>query len=306
MPIFSAKNLDFTRIEPARAAAGFTTPFQLIVENSNETWNEGFTAYTTFLNAANANPSRYTGAFTGTFAPTWQSGNADLMKVAQYEADRLVQIGHIFRTELSAVGRGDIVAPVLSGWAIGAAYSDEGLSFIKTQYGDVSSNVRYVAMAPYFGPTDDTQTAALDTLFASVDSDIASMDAGFQDFAKLAAQYGIQIAAYEGGQSLSGTTNQPIKHLAQHDERMYEAYEAYMALWKKDFGQSLFMHFNLTGDPGLPETIYHYGYWGSIAGVMEDPATCEPNLPTLTGTESIDSVVQHCPKYRALAEAVPE
>ena len=66
------------------------------------------------------------------------------------------------------------------------------------------------------------------------------------------------------------------------------------------------MHFNLAGDPGLPESIYQYGYWGSIIGVMEDPATCEPNLPTLTGTETIASVVHHCPKYRALAEAVPE
>ena len=36
-------NLDFTRIAAARQAAGFTTPFQLILENSNETWNTGFT-----------------------------------------------------------------------------------------------------------------------------------------------------------------------------------------------------------------------------------------------------------------------
>jgi hypothetical protein len=32
---------------------------------------------------------------------------------------------------------------------------------------------------------------------------------------------------------------------------------------------------------------------------------CEPNLPMLTGTEAIASVVHHCPKYRALAEQVP-
>jgi hypothetical protein len=44
-----ATNLDFTRIAAARQAAGFTTPFQLIVENSNETRNTGFTANATFL-----------------------------------------------------------------------------------------------------------------------------------------------------------------------------------------------------------------------------------------------------------------
>jgi hypothetical protein len=304
---FCAANLDFDRIDAARAAAGFTTPFQLIIENSNETWNTGFTAYATFLAAANADPSRYTGVFTGTFDPSWMSGNSDLMKVAQYEADRLVQIAQIFTTELTPSEHAGIVAPVLSGWALGPAYSDEGLSFIQAHYsGAPSSYITYVAIAPYFNLTTDSDSAALDTLFTDLDANIAAMDAGFQDFVKLATQYGVKMAAYEGGQSVSGTTNQPMKHLAQHDERMYEAYKSYLALWKKDFGTSLFMHFNLTGDPGLPESIYQYGYWGSIIGVMEDTATCEPDLPTLTGTESIPSVVHHCPKYRALAEAVPE
>ena len=304
---FCAANLDFKRIGAARAAAGFTTPFQLLVENSNETWNTGFTAYATFLAAANANPSRYTGTFTGTAGPTWMSGNADLMKVAEVEADRLAQIAQIFRAELTASGHADAVAPVLSGWALGPAYSDEGLSFLKANYGGSPSQiVSYVAIAPYFDLTTDADSAALGTLFMDLGANIAAMDPGFQDFAKLATQYGVKMAAYEGGQSLTGTTNQPMKHLAQHDERMYEAYKAYLALWKKDFGPSLFMHFDLAGDPGLPENIYQYGYWGSILGVMEDTATCEPNLPTLTGTEAIASVVHHCPKYRALAEAVPE
>jgi hypothetical protein len=301
---FWATNLDFTKIAAARAAAGFTTPFQLILENSNETWNQGFTAYATFLAAANMNTSRYTGTFTGTFGPTWQSQDSDLMKVAQYEADRLVQIGQAFKQALGA--HADVVAPVLSGWAIGAAYSDEGLSFIKTNYGTPSTYVSYVAMAPYFGPPDDTSTGALGTLFTAVDANITGMDATFQQFAMMATQYGVKMAAYEGGQGLSGATNQTIKHLAQHDARMYAAYQTYLTLWKKDFGTALFMHFNLAGDPGLPENIYQYGFWGSIIGVMEDTATCEPGLPTLTGTETIASVVHHCPKYRALAETVPE
>lgn len=301
---FFAQNLDFKRIQAARDAAGFTTPFQLIVENSNETWNGGFTAYDTFLAIANANPSRYTGTYTGSYGPSWMSGNANLMKVGQVEADRLVKIGNAFRTALGAVGHADAVAPVLSGWALGAVYSDVGLQFIKANYGDPKMYVSYVAHAPYFD-ADDAQTGALGTLFTSAQANIASMDATFQDFAKLTSSDGLKIAAYEGGQGLSGTTNQPIKHLAQHDQRMYAAYLQYFTLWKKDFGDALFMHFELAGDPGLPENIYQYGYWGSIIGVLENPATCEPNLPTLTGTETIASVVHHCPKYRALAEQVP-
>ncbi len=302
---FMAGHLDFSRIEAARAQAGFTTPFQLIVENSNETWNQGFTAYATFLAAANANSARYDGKYSGTYGPSWMSGTSDLMKVAQYEADRLVQIGNAFRTAFGGVGKASAVAPVLSGWALGAVYSDEGLQFIQSNYGDPKGYVSYVAQAPYFATADDTTTDSLDDLFPALETNIAGMTGTFQDFAKLGAQYGIGIVAYEGGQSLSGTTNQPVKHLAQHDERMYEAYKAYLALWEKNFGASLFMHFSLAGDPGLPENIYQYGFWGSIIGVLEDPSMCGPNLPTLTGNETIASVVHHCPKYRALAEQVP-
>jgi hypothetical protein len=296
---FLATNLDFARIQAARNQAGFTTPFQLIVENSNETWNMGFTAYTTFLAAAKLAPARYSGVFAGTFGPTWQSQSADLMHVAQYEADRLVQIAAIFRQEFGAVGMGGSVAPVLSGWAIGAAYSDEGLQFIKANYGDPKTFIRYVAIAPYFGP-DDAKTGTLASLFASMSTNIAAADTTLQDFAKLANGFGLTIVAYEGGQGISGPANLTIKHLSQHDQRMFDAYTQHFSLWKKNFGSSFFMHFSLAGTPGLPENIYQYGFWGSIIGANEDPAVCAPNLPTLLGTESVASVVHHCPKYRAL------
>jgi hypothetical protein len=301
---FLGKQLDFGRIQKARDQQGFSTPFRLFVENSNETWNQGFSAYKTFLDAANMDPARYTGKYTGKYGPSWMSGITDLMKVGQYEGDRLVKIAKIFRDELGAAGKGDIVAPVLSGWALGPAYSDVALLFIKDNYGDPKTFVDRIAIAPYFGP-DDKQTGALDSLFADTGKAIDSMDATFQDFAKLSADYGIPMAAYEGGQSLSGAENQPIKHLAQHDQRMYDAYVKYFALWKKDFGESLFMHFSLAGIPGLPENIYQYGYWGSIIGVLEDPAKCSPGLPTLMGNEMIADVVHHCPKYRALREQAP-
>ena len=298
-----ATKLDFARIQSARNQAGQKTPFKLILENSNETWNKGFTAYQTFLDAANANPSRYPGTYAGSYGPSWQAQWTDLMKVGQYEADRLVKIAIIFRAELAASGKSDIVAPVLSGWATGAAYSDVALRFIKDNYGDPKNYVSYVALAPYFGP-DDAQTTALAPLFASAQANIASMDGVFQDFKKLAAEYGLQIAAYEGGQGISGNANLTVKHLAQHDQRMYDAYASYFALWKKDFGDALFMHFSLSGVPGLPENIYQYGFWGSIIGVTEDTSACALGLPTLGGSESVASVVHHCPKYRALAEQV--
>lgn len=300
-----AKQLDFARIASARKKQGLTAPFQLIVEFSNETWNGGFSAYNTLLTAAKANPTRYTGVYDGTYGPSWMSGNSDLMTVGQFEADRLVQIATILRQELMGIGKSDIVKPVLSGWALGSVYSDVGLRFIAKNYGTPKDQVSYVALAPYFGP-DDAQTGALDTLFTGALTNISSMETTWQDFQKLAGEYQIQVAGYEGGQGLSGMTNQPIKHLAQHDARMHDAYQTYFTQWKKVFGESLFMHFDLAGIPGLPENIFQYGYWGSIIGAQEDPSVCGPNLPMLTGSEAVADVVHHCPKYRALSEQVPQ
>lgn len=294
-------SLDFGRIQAARAAAGFTTPFQLIVENSNETWNGGFTAKATFLAQAKANPTRYTGVYDGAY-PSFMSGNADLMKVGQYEADRLVTIADILKQELGA--QASIVAPVLSGWALAATYSDVGLRFIKANYGDPAKYVTYVAHAPYFG-ADDADTDTLAHLFPAMDAKVAAMETTFDDFKKLGQDYGVQIAAYEGGQGLTGTTNQPVKHLAQHDARMFDSYAKYFALWKKVFGDSLFMHFSLADNGTPPEFIYQYGFWGSIVSVLEDTSACRQDLPTLTGTEMLAAVVHHCPKYAALAAQVP-
>jgi hypothetical protein len=303
---FMAQDLDFTRIAAARQAAGFTTPYQLILENSNETWNTGFSAYNTFLTAANANPTRYPGTYAGTYGPSWMTSDADLMKVGQYEADRLVTIAQAFQQALQAGGHADAVAPVLSGWALGAGYSDDGLTFIQTNYGTPSQYVKYVALAPYFATADDTTTGSLSTIFPAMVTNIMSMSSAMQGFAMLNKQYSVDIAAYEGGQSLSGTTNETIKHLAQFDVRMEQTYQTYLSFWQQSFGNALFMHFNLASTPGLPENIYQYGFWGSLPGVDEDLTTCGQNLPTLTGTETVSSLLGYCPKYAALAAHVPQ
>jgi len=303
---FMATGLDFTRINAARQAAGLTTPFELIVENSNETWNSSFTANATYLAAANMNTSRYTGTYTGTAGPSWMSGDANLMKVAQYEADGLVAISKAFTTAFTAVGHAEVVKPVLSGWAIGAAYSDEGLSFIKANDGDAKTYVSYVALAPYFATPDDTTTGSLSTLFPALQTAATSTDAVFKDFENLGTEYGVSIAAYEGGQGMTGTTNELIKHLAQFDVRMNTTYTQYLAFWQQHFGNALFMHFDLAGEPGIPESFFQYGFWGSLAGLSEDLKTCGQGLPTLTGTETIASVSQYCPKYAALSAHVPQ
>jgi hypothetical protein len=296
-------HLDFTRIDAARASQGFTKPFEVIVEDSNETWNQGFTAYATLSAIAKANATKYDGKYTGTFGPSWMTSNTALMQVAQVHGDRLANIGNIFKQDFT--DHASVIKPVLSGWALGPGYSDASLMFIAAHYGDPKSYVSYVALAPYFQTADDTTTGSLGALFPALDANITGMVPTFQDFAKLGTQYGIAIAGYEGGQSITGNTNLTVKHLAQFDTRMHDTYVQYLAQWKQVFGDSLFMHFSLAGTLGLPENIYQYGFWGSIASVQIDPTTCGKNLPTLTGSEDPKTEATHCPKYQALAEQVP-
>lgn len=179
------------------------------------------------------------------------------------------------------------------------------IQFIAAHHGTPSDFVSYVAIAPYFATADDSTTASLATLFPAMQQNIASMASAFQDFAHLGATHNIPIVAYEGGQSLVGTTNQAVRHLAQFDVRMHDTYLQYFTLWKQSFGNALFMNFSLAGILGLPEFTYQYGYWGAIASVRIDPATCGKGLPTLTGAESPTAEAVHCPKYQALAEQVP-
>lgn len=290
--------LDWDAIAAARAAQGIASPFRLIVEYSNETWNGGFTAYQTLLTAAKANPSRYTGVYDGTFGPSFMTQNADLMRVGQYEADRLVQIGRAFKAVFGA--HADAIAPVLSGWALGAAYSDVGLRFVAAKYGAPKAEIAYIAQAPYWN-VDDAMTGSLDELYNAAASNIASQQATYADFAKLGADDGIAIAAYEGGQGLSGTTNQQVKHLIQHDDRMRDLYEQYFAAWRTSFGDALFCHFDLAGSPGVPDFVFQYGYWGAMISTLE-PTSCTQNIVKLTGSEAIADVVHACPKYRVLQQ----
>jgi hypothetical protein len=301
---FLRDGLDFTRIQQERDRQGLSAPFQLMFEYGNEVWDPSSPDYGALLAIARADPQRYDGQYTGSYGPSWMVQIRDLMKVGQAQADRVVQIANIFREEFSAIGKSEIIAPVLGGWSLGAAFSDVGLRFIENQYGSPQSYVSYIAIGTYFGPAGG-QTGDLDTLFASMSQNIQEIAGTFQDFRQLADEYRVKMTAYEGGQGLNGPDDLYIKHLAQYDRRMYSGYIDFFALWKKHFGEALFNHYWLASIPGLPEHVYQYGFWGSIDSVLDDPSTCGRQLVELSGRESIpDLLHRYCPKYQALQEQV--
>jgi hypothetical protein len=309
---FMRDNLDYERIQDARVLQGYTTPFRIVLEYANEVWtsssdadpNNWPPALRRIRDVIAADRS-YDGAYTGTYGPSWMTQWTELMQVGRVHADLLVKMAGIFREEFAVIGRQDLIAPVLGGWAIGAGYSDVGLQWIRDHYGPPGQYITYVATAPYFGPADDTSTGDLASLFTACSASIQGTDTVYADFARLVAEHGVLMAGYEGGQGLSGTTNQTIKHLAQHDARMHAAYIEYFTQWKEHFGEALFLHFALAGSQ-TPEYTFQWGYWWGLTSVFQDPATCAHDAPTLTGTEAISSVTQYCPKYQALLEQVPD
>jgi hypothetical protein len=300
---FMRDNLDFSGIQTLRDQAGFTTPFQIYIEYSNETWSPANNVNTILLAMANASPAIYTGTITGNWGPSWMAESTDTMKAGQAEAATLVHDTQIFIQEFSSVSQESVIAPVLSGWALGPAYSAAGLEFVAQNYGPPSQYIKAIALAPYFGP-DDSETATLSTYFQSQNADIQSMISIWESFKSLAAQYGVGVVAYEGGQGATGTTNLAIKELAQVDIRQYQSHLSAFAAWKSVFGESLFNQFALAANPGMPLNIGQYGFWGAIGSLMENPATCVLNLPTLTGTESWAAVDGFCAKYAACAAQV--
>jgi hypothetical protein len=293
-------NLDFDKINSLRQAQGILAPFNVLLENSNETWNTGFSAYGTFLVAAQQDGALYTGAYTGR-SPDWVSADVPLMQVAQYEADRLAQIGIMFKTVFATINRADAIETVLGGWGIAANYSYEGLDFISKHYdGPVSNYINYIAITGYISGAVDGN---INDLFTSLNSSIAGQAFYFAQFKALSQEFGVQVAAYEGGGGYSGAANEMVVHLAQHDVRMHDAYILQFNLWKQYFGESRFNQFTLSSGE-IPEVFYEYGFWGSLETIWLDLSTCGQNLPTLTGNEAISSVISNCPKYQAILEQV--
>ena len=225
------------------------------------------TAYQTFLTAANANATRYTGTYAGGYGPSWMSSNTDLMKVGQYHADRLgedrqrLQVG--FRRRLRASSRS-----VLSGWALGTVYSDVGLTFIQANYGDPKKYVTYVAQAPYFdlpmeerperrGPRHPVHRAR--NRHHRHGRDVS----GLRQARRAVRDRHRRLR----GSPVADGNDEPDVQAPRAARRPHVQHlQELPHLWKQDFGPSLFMHFSLAGNPGTPETIYQYGFGARSSG----------------------------------------
>ncbi len=241
------------------------------IEYSNETWNGDYPQahYVTQQGVAmGLNP---------------ESGYA---AAACFTSLRSVQMFSIFEQVLGGTARLQrVLATQAAGWYFGE---------MKLSYKDAYKHADVLAIAPYFGaeyggPDKEpiVKTMTLDQLFAVLRDAALPLACSWMDAnAALARKYGLELVAYEGGQSLTGHSgvqdNDTISALfdaANRDPRMGKVYTDYLNEWKKR-GGGMFIHY---------QNCLNYTKWGRWGSL-----------------ESLDQPPEDAPKYAALQKFIAD
>jgi hypothetical protein len=243
------------------------------LEYSNETWNSAFSQH----------------AYVQSQGLALGLNTDPTVAAADYTAYRAVQIFGLAKAQLHAPSRMiRVIASQAANWWL----SEQTLLFQKAyQQADV------LASAPYFNCSDATtggfgvlgdpstaaQVAAM-TVDQIIDIELQHINGcalqEIESNAGLAREYGVKLAAYEGGQSLVGyggaennSTLTSLFEAANRSPRMTSLYATYLQNWVAA-GGDLFLHFT---------DVQAYTKWGSW-GAMEylgEPAASAPKYEAL-------------------------
>ncbi len=113
---------------------------------------------------------------------------------------------------------------VLAGQYGNTIYSSAGLAWIQQVYGPPSKYIYAIAGAPYFGGAGTD----LDSIFASISTNLNLIAQELKLEVALAKQYNVKYCCYESGQSMAATQSSfSLGQAAQQDPRMGLAYQAY-------------------------------------------------------------------------------
>ena len=143
----------------------------------------------------------------------------------------------------------------------------------------------------------EVETWSMDELFAYLnDKALPQCLRWMDEQKKLAAERGLELVAYEGGQHLSllgeANKNKKLNDLlagANRDPRMGDLYLAYLGHWR-DIGGGVFCLFNAM------QPYTNAGYWGLLEYLNQDTATAPKYLAVRKWAESLPS---HQEKKRA-------
>ena len=294
--------------DPKAPAGAATTPTlnpnaHVYVEFTNEIWNTGFQQWEDIYCMVNGTTDA-TGKHCDVTAPTSAIGAAALADTAlPWSSDKYAKstefglilvkrVSDIFRDVFGcATGKGCQAQIPMNVQSAYAAEVEPGFAFMKTAYGSLAA-VDAMAVAPYFN-IDNGSDTSVDAIFTDLTGSILNTPSGQiagwikGDLAE-ASKYGLPLVAYEGGQGLSGASNNLIT--AQSDPRMFAAYATYFnSLWDKLVGKDqLFIHYSYCGSYGT------YGSWGALVN-ESDPGSQKwdalVSLARLAGDANLDGIV---------------
>jgi hypothetical protein len=225
-----------------------TPDLHAYIEYSNEVWNGQF---------LQAGYAQQRGVALGL------DSNAYVAQ-SSYTSLRSVQMFSIFEQVLGGTSRlKRVMATQAAGWYLGE---------VQLSYNNAYQHADVLAIAPYFGteygsPTNapNTQNMTVAQLLASINStELPTVYTWMDANAKLAAKYGLELVAYEGGQSLMGywgtennDTLTALYNATNRDPGMGQIYANYLTKWRS-YGGGMFIHYlNCLNNT-------KWGYWGTI------------------------------------------
>ncbi len=286
---------------------------KVYVEYTNEIWNWGFQQILDVYCMVFGKPDMTTyGEVCDVTAPVSAIGAAALANTAlpwdntntYNKADEFVMIlekrqSDTFRTVFGCSSGAHCQAQIpMNVQSSYPAEADDAFQFLKKAFGSTGA-LDLMAVAPYFNIEADSNADTVADVFTDLTGTVLASSPPASngnaivnwltaDLAE-AALYGLPLVAYEGGQGISGSTNQANKIAAQSDPRMYDATRQYFALWDTLVGRKqLFGYYMFAASDGS------YGAWGALVN-QADPGAQKwdalLSLARLPGDANLDGVV---------------
>ena len=189
----------------------------------------------------------------------------------KYFSMRSVQIFDMWEKEFGSTDRFVRVMGSWVGWT--------RLSEMLLSYRNAYKKTDAVAIAPYFEPSlkNSKKARSVNQIFKMIYDpkerrSIPEVIKQIKKNADLAAKFGVELIAYEGGQHLvdwksRSVNSHPTKLFiaANKDWRMSKAYTDFLKGWKKNGGK-LFVNFS------APRTYQWYGSWGTKEYITQSTA----------------------------------
>jgi hypothetical protein len=228
---------------------------RVYLEYSNEIWNGGFAQYNSnrelALAEVQANPA----------SPLIHDGKRTPSLIAfRRTAKRLKEFSDIFRQIYGDKAMMSIIRPVLGFQVVQSMTARFGLDFIADVYGPPRRFFYAIAGAPYFDLGDQQTVEGLNTdeVLTAMKKSIerSSIVTNLEADLALAAWYGLEFLAYEGGPATFGPGSLAAKKAANLDPRMLDLCVDYLTRWYRQGGGMLMWFMAGAGDWNT-----RYGTW---------------------------------------------